>query len=177
MSILNQSNTDKFESVFSNIPVPSTRNDTLDLDVMNNYVRMITLPDYNLEVVFSELMQASIKNPISRFNNDMSPMTIDFTADEDLHNYIAFFEWMRELRLGNALKGEDTIRESTIKTLYILLKDNQDRITSKFVIKDLLLINISSLSLAFGNSEQTSFTATFQFNTMDIERGTATLNN
>ena len=177
MSILNQGNTDKFETVFSNIPVPSTRNDKLDLSVINNYVRMITLPDYNVEVVFSDLKQVAIKNPIARFNNDMSPVTVEFTCDEDLDNYIAFFEWMREMRLGNALKDESTLRESTIKSLDVLIKDNQDRNGHKFVIKDLILNNLSSINLAFGNSEQMMFTATFVYNTIDIERGTLTRNN
>lgn len=177
MSILNQANTDKFETIFSNVPVVSTRTDKLNLAVFNNYIRAVTLPDYNIELVFSELLQASIKNPISRFNNDMSPITIDFVCDEDLENYITMFEWMRELRLGNPLKGETTLRESTIKSFIILAKDNQDRNVCKFVIKDLTIINLSSLILAFGNSEQSTFTATLNFNTMDIERGTLTLNN
>jgi len=177
MSLINQSNTDKFETIFSNIPVPSTRTKELDLGVVNNFVRMVTLPDFNIEVVMSEFQQISIKNPISRFNNDMSPITIDFTCDEDLDNYTSFFEWMQELRLGNAAQGETTLRESTIKSFMVIAKDNQDRSGVKFIMKDLILINLSSLSLAFGNSEQSTFTATFAYNYFDIERGTLTLNN
>lgn len=177
MSILNQSNTDKFETIFSNLPVPTSRTDKFDLSVLNNYVRMVTLPDFNLEMVFSEYMQTQIKNPISRFNSDMSPITIDFTCDEDLENYISLFEWYRELRLGNPLKDETTLRESSIKSFIVNMKDNQDRNVCKFVMKDLILMNLSSLSLAFGNSEQSTFTGTFVFNTIDIERGTQTLNN
>jgi hypothetical protein len=177
MSTINQSNTDKFAVVFSNLPVPSTRNDKFNMDVIDNYVRYITLPDYNVEVVRSEFKEIIHNNPIPKFNNDLSPITIEFTADEDMENYISFFEWMREIRLGNPLKGETTLRESTIKSLDIIIKDNQDRKTSKMVIKDLLLINISSLNLAFGNSEQNMFTCTFQYHTFDIERFITTRNN
>ena len=177
MSILNQSNTDKFQTVFSNLPVPSTRNDQPDLRIINNYVRMITLPDYNIEIIPSDLMQSSIKNPISRFNNDISPITIDFTVDEDFDNYQTIFEWMVELRLGNPLKGETTLRESTIKSLQIIFKDNQDRTGPKMILKDLFPINLSSINLAFGNSEQSIFTVTFNYSTIDIERGTLVRNN
>jgi len=41
----------------------------------------------------------------------------------------------------------------------------------------LIIISLSSLNLAFGNSEQNTFTVTLNFNTFDIERGTLTLNN
>lgn len=177
MSVVNQANTDKFTTNFSNVPVPTSRSEKLNLSVFDNYVRMVTLPDFNIELVFSDLMQTSVKNPISRFNNDISPVTVDFTCDEDLENYISLFEWMQELRLGNPLAGESTLRESTIKSFIVTIKDNQDRSGCKFIMKDLIIINLSSLSLAFGSSEQSVFTATFSYNYMDIERGTLTLNN
>jgi hypothetical protein len=177
MSIINQSNIDKFEAVFSNIPVPATRTDKFDIRLIDNFIRNVTLPDYNVEVVFSDLMNTQTNNPISRFNNDNSPVTIEFTVDEDMENYLAFFEWITQLRLGNPCKGESTTRNSTIKTLYVIMKDNEDRKGAKIVLTDLLIISLSSLNLAFGNSEQSTFNVTLNFKTFDIERGTLTLNN
>ena len=177
MSVLNSNNTDKFEAVFSNIPVPSTRTDKLDIRLIDNFVRNITLPDYNVEVIYSDLMNAQINNPISRFNNDNSPVTIEFTVDEDMENYLTFFEWITQIRLGNPCKGETTLRASTIKSLNVIMKDNEDRKGAKMVLTDLIIISLSSLNLAFGNSEQNTFTVTLNFNTFNIERGTLTLNN
>lgn len=170
MSIINNQNTDKFKVVISNIPVPSTRTTNVDMAVFNNYVRSVTLPDYNVEVVPIDFRSASIKTPASRLNNDLAPVTLDFICDEDVENYISFFEWMLEIRAGNPTKGETTTRESTIKNLTVLINDNQDRPAVKFVIKDLLLVSLSSLSMIYGASEQSLYTASFQYNTIDIER-------
>lgn len=177
MSKLNNLNTDKFRAIFSNIPVPSTRLDKLEMGVFDNFVRTVTLPDITIETVQSEFKQITIKNPISKFNNDLSPISIDLVCDEDMENYRTLFEWMQELRLGNALQNESTLRESTIKSLRIILKDNQDRSGPTFVLNDLLLVNLSALNLVFGSSEQTIFTATFQCNYYTIERSTTNKNN
>lgn len=177
MSKLNNSNTDKFEIVFSNIPVPADRTDALDMAIFDNYVRNVALPDYNIEILPSEFMNQTMRSPISRANNDLAPLTIEFQADEDLDNYVAFFEWIKQLRCGEPLKGEDTLKGSVIASIDILLNDNQNRKGHRVSIKNAIIVNLSSLNMAFGQSEQTIFNVTLQYEDFSVVRSTTTRNN
>ena len=176
MSIINIQNTDKFEVVFSNIPVPKGESD-VDMRWFNNFVRVVTLPDYSIELLTSDFMNSSYKTPISRANNDLAPLTIEFNADEDLFNYIAFFKWLKTLRCGGEIKGASSSRGAFINAITIVMNDNQNRATTRINLTDVYLVSISSLNLVFGESEQTIFTVTFQMTDWDIEKVDTIRNN
>lgn len=177
MSIVNQANTNNFKIVFSNIPVPSTRTSKLDMQVMNNYVRSVTLPDFSIELLESPFMNTVQRVPVSRYNSDLSPLTIEFKADEDLENYLAFFDWISELRCNNSTSESNPTYRQTIDIITVIMRDNENRNNAQLRFKDNLIINLSSLNLQFGVSEPMIFSVTLQFNTWEIVRTDATLNN
>ena len=84
MSKINNANSDKFNIVFSDIPVPQDRTTPLSIEPFNNYVKSVTLPDYSIEMDQSNFQGSVNRYPVSKFNADLSQLTIDFFVDEDL---------------------------------------------------------------------------------------------
>ena len=177
MSKINNANSDKFKMVFSNIPIPATRTRPPDLEVFNNYVKSVTLPDYSLETLESRFQGATVRYPSSQFNDNLSQITIEFFVDEDMENYKAFFDWIDQIRRGCNAKGESTLLDSNIKQMKVLVLDNENRRTNTLTFKDCWLLSMSALSLIFGSSEQLQFSCTFSFDVFEIESTTETLNN
>lgn len=177
MSIVNQANTNKFKTIFSNIPVPTGRTDVVDMGIFNNYVKNVTLPDYSVELVNSDFLGEVRKTPSTRVQAELSPLTIEFVADEDYDNWATCFEWLREMRCGNSSSPSQPLHSYNIKQIYIQMRDNQNRSGLKFVFNGVILINLSSLNLVFGSSEQVVFSCTYQYSSFDIIRGTTILNN
>lgn len=177
MSKVNNANSEKFRVIFSNIPVPTTRKTKLDLEVFNNYVKSITLPDYSLEMAESKYLGATVRYPSSQYNDNLSQLTIEFFVDEDFENFKAFFDWIDQIRRGCATKGETDTLKSNIKMINVLVNDNENRKTNTLTFTNCWLISMSSLSLIFGSSEELQFSCTFVFDTLDITPTDQTLNN
>jgi len=178
MSTVNQANSDRFKAVFSNIPMPDTRTTRIDMEIFNNFVRSITLPDSSIELTQSEFMNIVRRYPISKYNNDLSQLTIEFFADEDLSNYKAFFDWMKLLRYGCGNNADGRASSDTvIDVISVIMLDNQSRKTNTLTFDRCFLVSLSSLSLVFGSSEELQFSCTFAFDDFNIVSTTKVLNN
>jgi len=177
MSVVNNANSDKFKVVFSNMPFYSGRIDKPPMAVFDNYVKSLSMPDYNLEVVKSAFFGAQVNQPSSQANNDLTPLIIDFFVDEDVENYATFYEWMREVRCGKPTDGDNSLGESHINTIFLTYNDNENRSGPRFSFNNCYLINLSSLQLNFGNSEQLTYTCTFAYDTWDVVRPDTIRNN
>jgi hypothetical protein len=116
MSKINTFHNDKFSVVYSNIPRPSDSADKLNISILNNFTKTVTLPDYNIEVIDSFFGTTRRIHPSTKLNTDLTQLTIDFILDEDLENYFAFYDWMREIKTGKKTKGDMKLHESTIWT-------------------------------------------------------------
>jgi hypothetical protein len=177
MSLLNTFHSDSFKVVFSNIPQVSIDSEKIKMGVLNNYVKAVTLPDYTLEVVKSDFMDMSRLNPSSRYNNEFSQLTIEFKLDEDMENYFYLHKWINELRKGNATKNDTLLHESNIKSIQIILKDNQKRNRKIITFKECCLLSLGSLPLEFGSSQEILFTCTFDYYDFSIEKADVVANN
>jgi len=177
MSKVNNANTDKFKVVFSNMPFSSGRMDKPPMAVFDNYVKSVSMPDYNLELVNSQFFGITVKQPASQANNDLTPLIIDFFVDEDVENYATFYEWIREVRCGNPTDGKGDLGESLINSIYVIYNDNENRAGPRFSFNNCYLINLSSLQLNFGTSEQLVFSCTFTYDLWDVTRPDTIRNN
>ena len=176
MSIINTFNNDKFKVIFSNIPTnnPNVRQ---DVQKFNNYIRGVTLPDYTLQMEAISYGTARVWQPSDKELDSLSPLVIDFQVDEDLENYLAFYTWIQTLRKGDAVTGETYTSKSTIKTLSVLLLDNQKRNVKNFVFTDAIITTLSALTLQYGASQAASFSCTFNYYSFDIQDGEDTNTN
>lgn len=174
---MNNFSSDKWELMFSNIPVPSTRTAALDVSLYNNFVRSVTLPDFNMETIDSNFKNTVRRSPISRFNDNLTQITIEFQVDEDMDNWHNLFQWMLELRKGEVVKGESYQHNSTIKNVAMIIKDNENRTRSTLYFNDCFIVNLSSLNLQYGSSEALTFSVTLNYEQMSLVKSTATANN
>jgi len=177
MSTTNAANSDKYNLIISNMPIPSTRTTKLDFEVFHSYVKSIILPDYSVEVQDSSYGNVIQKNVVQKSNADLGQMTVEFVVDEDFENYKAFFDWITLLRDGCPAAGKTSLIDSDIFQIRVNVLDNENRKTNTLIFRKCILISLSSLTVAFGSSDELVFSTTFVFDTFDIEKSTLVLNN
>lgn len=177
MSTINRLATDKFKVVFSNIPLPQSRTTPLNIGVMNNFVRSVTLPDYNIEIQKADFGNFSRPHPMTKINNELTQLQLEMIVDEDMENYYAIYEWMREIKSGRPTQGHTTLHESTISDIIIQLLDNEDREKSRLKFQGCILASLSSLTMTYGSSEQVVFTMTLTYSDFTLERSSNVTNN
>ena len=177
MSVINTFNTDSFSVVFSNIPVPENEPE-VDVKLFNNFLKSVTLPDYNLEVQDSYFGNIVRKQPISRINNDLTQMTFDFKVDEDLQNYMACYTWIKELREGRATKHSlGKLHKSNIAAINVIVKDNEKREKYRLVFKECQIISLSALVLQYGINDEVIFSTTMNYHNFEIVKSSVVTNN
>lgn len=177
---INAFSSDKFRVQFSNIPTIQT--DTKDLSFLyENFIKSISLPDYNLEMIQSNFVDGVINHPISKANDQLSDMLIEFRIDENFLNYFNLIEYVQEIRYGkirrpapsevrnSKRKRESYIRLYDIKTIDIILLDG-DRNTRKVLeFSECFIHSISSITMEFGKSEEVSFTVNIKYQEMQFK--------
>lgn len=178
MSKINTFNTDNFSVIFSDIPIPENSVVRPNIRLFNNFVKTVTLPDYNLETLESTFGNIVRKNPISRINNDFTQLTIDFKVDEDLSNYMTFYTWIQELRKGKATKNSGgKLHKSNIAAIQIVVKDNEKIERYRLKFTECQIISLSSLVLQYGVDDEVIFSTTMNYHNFEIIKGTKTTNN
>jgi len=153
------------ELTFSNVPTVSKYRDLIGM--YENFIKSITIPDYNVEMLFSDFKTTRRRNPISRFNDNLTPIMLEFKINEDLTNYINFVEFVQELRSGNV--DTETLKENVIKKLNVIFLDNQRRETYKIYFTNCFIESLSSLPLSMGDDSEITFTVTMTYDDMLFE--------
>lgn len=155
---------------FSNIPTVS---DNKEMRFFDNYVKSIILPDYNIIESYSDLKGERIRHPMSRVNEELSPIQIEFKLSEAGTNYYRLLEWMLGLRYKGQNLSNEVLRKNYIERINIMMLDNQKRHVATVYYTNAFLLNLSSISLDSGSDEEIIFTGNFsyeemKFNTIDI---------
>jgi hypothetical protein len=158
---INRFHNDKWSINFSNIP--SVDKIKTDIQLYNLYVKTVVLPDLFIETVDSQILNSSYRHPMSRINDNLTQLTIEFKADEYLENYYNLYEYMQQLRYGVTGSLEDTLRRNTIKSIDVVFLDNQKRDRGRFRFTEAMLINLGSLTLDMGSAEEVTFAASFTY--------------
>lgn len=152
---------DNFTVDFSNFPkIFADESKFVDLELFNKYVRNIVVPDMSLDTIDIEFMNVVQHQPISRANNDLPQMTIEFKLDENLRNYYYLLTYIKQMRYGSAI---DPSRNNIINSIAINTLDNQRRQVGKVEFTKAIPMSIGSLSLQSGDSENASFAVSFQY--------------
>jgi len=156
---------DKWILTFSNIPTVKDRH---DLRLFDNYIKSLTLPDYNMgQIISNGEFGFDIRHPQAGMliNRDLSQLQVEFKLSEDMQNYLYLFKWMLELKYGQLDNGnyQGKIRDYNIKAMHLHLLDNQKRTTAIIKFTNAFLLTLSSMPLTFGTSDEVTFTCNFSY--------------
>ena len=160
---------DKWVLTFSNLP---NVGDISEMRYFQSYIKNLILPDYNMgEIADVGPFGFQVRHPIAgmKKNTDLSQLQIEFKLSEDLLNYMYFFRWIKDLKYGNLNEGAytDLIRKFTIKKAILSILDNQKRTVVNLFFTELFLLNLSSLQLSMGSSDEVTFTCNFSYEEID----------
>jgi hypothetical protein len=166
MGYPNTFHSSKWQLTFSNIP---TIHDSKNLKYYDNYVKSVTIPDYNVIETYSDFKGERIRHPMSRVNEEMSQIQIEFKLSEDLFNYLYMLEWMQRLRYAQEIEA-DALRKEFIKKINMSILDNEKRTIANLAFTDAFLLNLSSLGLDSGSDEEVTFVCNFSYYEFKFER-------
>lgn len=161
---------DKWVVTFSNIP---TVKDMNDMRYYDSYIKSVTLPDYNMEEIYSDGPAGfRIRHPKGGMwkNKDLSQLQIEFKLSEDMLNYLYLFNWMKQLRYGDIdSMHNDFFRKYVIKNATLSILDNQKRTIANLSFSNLFLLSLSSMPLTMGSSDEVTFTCNFSYEEISYE--------
>lgn len=147
---------------FSNIP---TIHITEELAAYDYNVKSITVPNFDLEEILSRYHGSVIRHPVTKPNDNLPPLDIEFKVDEEMMNYFYILEWICELKYGQNV-STTLIRDNSIKSIDLTLLDNQKREKRRLTFTNALIKSVSSLTLGMGNDDEVTFRASFTYEEM-----------
>ena len=154
---------DHFSVVFSNIP---SLTNMREMNLYNLFIRSIDLPEYTQEFVPSQFKGSTIWNPISQSNDELPSLTVEFKLSENMENYYNLFYWMQSIRYrqpNTTAVQSELIRKNTVKSIDVLLLDNQKRPRMKMSFTDAFCAGLSNLQLTMGDSSEVTFITTWKY--------------
>ena len=164
---INAFHQDNFTVDFSNFPEIFFDNTKyVDLTLYNKFVKNIVIPDMSLETIDIEFINDIQNQPISRANNALPQMTIEFKADETLRNYYYMLTYIKQMRYGSS---PDSSRNNNINKIIINTLDNQRRLMGRLSFSACIPASLGSLSLVSGTSEELTFPVSFVYEEFSLE--------
>lgn len=174
---INEFHKNKFEVRFSNVPNMTGYKD-IDIHVLNNYLKGISIPDLSIPMLYSTTGQYRQLHPSPIGSRELQTVTIEFNIDEHAFNYWLLSSWLYHMRYGHtcgkkSLKGEELLRFDCIDAIEICFLDNDGRVLSKIRFKHCIINNLSTLDLKYGTSELGTMIATFEVEEQEfvVEQG------
>ena len=168
---INTLHSDSFTVSFSNFPSLSA---TQDLVIFDRFVKSIVIPDYSVSEMYSDFQAYRIRHPVgTKINENLSQIQIEFKVDESLSNYLAVYEYMRQIRYGELdldASDDDRIRKYVIKAIMLNILDNQKRLIARMRFTNAFITNLSSLPLTTGTAEELTFTIQCSYSELLYER-------
>lgn len=159
---------DHFSVVFSNIP---SLTNMREMNLYNLFIKAVDIPEYTMELVSSQFKGSTIWNPISQSNDELPSLTIEFKLSENMENYYNLFYWMQSIRYrqpNTAAVHSDLIRKNTVKSIDVLMLDNQKRPRMKMSFTEAFLSGLSNLQLTMGDSSEVTFTTTWKYTEVQV---------
>lgn len=157
LNTLHQSN---WKMSFSNLPTI----DQSDMYLFDNFVKSVTLPNYDLGESYSYIKNVVVRQPITKPNTDLPQLQITFRTTEDFQNYYKLMLWSMQIKYGQLDSDyEGLIRSYTIKAINLYLLDNEKRERCIVTFSNAFMSSISSIGLEQGSDQETLFTASFTY--------------
>jgi hypothetical protein len=162
MAKINTFHQDQFKVAFSNFP-KIYDNDTkkIDLRIYDYFVKNVIIPDMTQETVSVDFMKAVRYQPITRANDQVPQLTVEFKANEDLSNFYFLWTYVKKQRYGTL--PTPTAFDNTIKSIFIDLLDNEGLKLGRIEFSEALPLSIGSLSLTTGDSSELTFPVSFVY--------------
>lgn len=160
MGIPNLFHNDSWSVVFSNIPNvdPSKK---IEMQLFDLYVKSFALPDLQLDTANTDFKQGSVRQIMTRANDNLQQFSIEFKVSEDMRNYFILHQYLMATRYGKILDGEDWLRFNVIKNVKLKCLDNQRREIGGIVFTNAIITSVGSLSLQMGSADPVTFSVTF----------------
>jgi hypothetical protein len=165
MSLPNNQQADKWKVTFSNIP---TVTELKDMRLYDYYVRSCVLPDYNCPFDYDNFMKGQYVRPITKANQDLTQLQIEFKVSENWTNYTNLIEFIQRSRYGQNL-DVNFIKDNVVDRINVVMLDNEKRENKIIYFTKAFLTNVSSLSLIYGSSDEASFTTNWIYEEMLYE--------
>lgn len=168
-----------FKVQFSNIPTVANFGDMRFL--YDQKVLSVSIPDFNLELTTSHYLNEVHYSPISKKNDDLSDLLIEFKVDENFLNYYNLFAYMRRVRRGETsapnpaitpaatVKAEGYIKNYDIESVNLIILNNVELVKATIKFKNAFLTSLSTVSLSKTDPTETTFTATLKYKNIEIQ--------
>ncbi len=157
LNTLHQSN---WKMTFSNLPTINPS----DMYYYDNFVKSVTLPNYDLVEVQSYIQNVMLRHPVTKPNTDLPQLQVTFRTTEDFQNYYKLMLWSMQIKYGQPKSDyEGFIRSYTIKAINLHLLDNEKRERCITTFSNAFMSSISSIGLEQGSDQETLFTASFTY--------------
>ena len=167
MGIPNTHHASRWEVVLSNIP--RVGENIIDQDLYNLYVKGVTIPDASVTMINSDFRDYTYLTPGTRGNTENFQLLIEFAVSEDISNYYNFLQLMQMTRFEEG-SNKTRLKDLNINQISLFFKDNQKRKVAEMKFKNCFLTNLSSLPLLYGSKEEITFTATFTYQEVNLEK-------
>lgn len=160
MPIPNLFHNDKWSLVFSNIP-NADPNTKIDMQLFDLYVKSFALPDLQLDTDNTNFKEGSVRQVMSRANDNLQQLSIEFKVSEDMRNYFILYQYLMATRYGKILDKEEWLRFNVIKNIKLKCLDNQNREIGGIIFTNAIITSVGSLSLQMGIADPVTFSVTF----------------
>ena len=171
--IVNPFHQDSFKVAFSNFPVivetetMSGLNNPIDMRIFDYYVKNVTIPDQSLETTQLPFLNRIQLQPISRGNDNLNAVTVEFKVDNAFRNYYLFYTYIRQMR--TAEPDVEVFYKNVIHEMFIdaHANDGEKMVRLKFV--NLFPVSTGTLILESGESGELTFTVSFVYEEFKVE--------
>lgn len=161
---INTFHSSKWKITFSNIP---TITKFRDLSLYELFVKDFTFPELSIDTMNINFKGSQTHQIISHDNADFPPLSINFKLDENLENFYNLHLYMLEMRYGQNITTE-FLKDNIVKSINILLLDNQKNVSKIFTFSNAILTNLSSLTLGMGNDSEITFSTTWKYEEINV---------
>lgn len=170
-STVNNYSGNQFKVIFNTWP--NLTGKELDTVVFDNNVVSFTIPDISGPLLNTQIGHIKQLHPNPVGYRQLNAFNVTFRVDDRLLNYYAAKCWISGSRVGerkfNKNLPNDYLRWNRIETVELQNLDNAEHVVSRMLFKRVFLTNISNLTLRYGQSENSTFTCTFEYEECEFE--------
>lgn len=171
--VVNTFHQDSFKVSFSNFPVIletetlSGINQPIDMRIFDYYVKNVTIPDQSLQVTEIPMLNRVQLQPISRGNDNLNSVTVEFKVDNAFRNYFMFYTYIRQMR--TAEPDVDVFYKNVIHEMFVDAHANVGEKMVRLKFTNLFPISTGTLSLESGASQELTFAVSFVYEEFTVE--------
>lgn len=164
-STVNNYSGNQFKVIFNTWP--NLTGNELDTVVFDNNVVAFTIPDISGPLLNTQIGHIKQLHPNPVGYRQLNAFNVTFRVDDRLLNYYAAKCWISGSRVGERKSNKnlpnDYLRWNRIETVELQNLDNAEHVVSRMIFKRVFLTNLSNLTLKYGQSENSTFTCTFEY--------------